>query len=278
MATELTPKSDEVLRRVGRNLVIFQQIEHCLKLLLANHKNAGPIDRYVENLQARAECVKKKMLGHLVEAYTTEVLRDAGEVPPEEERPDDWFAFSFQISVETEFLEGIRNDLKLMTDERNDLVHHFLPQWQPDNDDALTKALAYLDEQREKVLPMHEHLRSMIQHLHDSTKMFAEFVGSPEYKKQTELMWLQASPLVTLMSEVAAQHHRKDGWTYLAQAGSLAAREIPEEVANLKERYGFKTLKKLIQGTEIFELKDEQISDGHFRTLYRNKPNDRDNR
>lgn len=278
MSTELTPTSDEVLRRVGRNLVIFQQIEHSLKLLLANHKNAGPIDRYAANLQARVERVNKKMLGHLVEAYITEVLHDAGEEPPKEESPDDWLTFSFQIGVETEFLEGIRKDLKLMTDERNDLVHHFLQRWQLGSDNDVTKALAYLDEQREKVLPMREHLRSMVQHLHDSTKMFAEFVGSPEYKKQTELMWLQASPLVTLMSEVAARHHRKDGWTYLAQAGSLAAREIPEEIANLKERYGFKTLKKLIQGTEVFELKDEQISDGRFRTLYRNKPNDRDNR
>lgn len=271
MFTERTPTSDEVLRRVGRNLVIFQQIEHSLKLLLANHKNAGPINRYAENLQARAEYVKKKMLGHLVEAYTTEVLRDAGEEPPKEERPDDWFAFSFQISVETEFIEGIRKDLKLMTDERNDLVHHFLPLWQPDSDDAMAKALAYLDEQREKVLPMHEHLRSMVQHLHDSAKMFAEFVASPEYEKQTELMWLQASPLVALMSEFSARQHRKDGWTYLAQAGSLAAKEIPEEIANLKEHYGFKTLKKLLLGTEIFELMDEQISEGRFHTLYRIK-------
>lgn len=271
MFTERTPTSDEVLRRVGRNLVIFQQIEYFLKQLLANHKNAGPIDRYVENLQVRAECVKKKMLGHLVEAYTTEVLRDAGEEPPEEERPDDWFSFSFQVNLETEFIGGIRKDLKLMTDERNDLVHHFLPRWQPGNDDTMTKALAYLDEQREKVLPIHEHLRSMLQHLHDSAKMFVEFVASPEYGKQTELMWLQASPLVALMSEAAARHHRKDGWSYLAQAGSLVAREMPEEIVSLKERYGFKTLKKLLLGAEVFELMDEQISDGRFRTLYRNK-------
>jgi len=269
--TERTPTSDEVLRRVGRNLVIFKQIEHSLKLLLAHHKNAGPIDRYAESLQARAECVKKKMLGYLVEAYTTEVLRDAGEEPPEEERPDDWFAFSFQISVETEFMEGIRKDLKLMTDERNDLVHHFLPRWQYGNDDAMTNALAYLDEQREKVLPMHEHLRSMVQHLHESAKIFVEFVASPEYEKQIELMWLQSSPLVIFISEVAAQHHRKDGWTYLAQAGSLASREMPEEIATLKERYGFKTLKKLLLGAEVFELMDEQKSEGSFRTLYRNK-------
>lgn len=212
-----TPTSDEVLRRVGRNLVIFQQIEHTLKLLLANHKNAGHIDNYAANLQTRAESINKKMMGHLVEKYATEVLRDAGEEIPEEERPDDWFSFSFHISGETGFIEGLRRDLKMMTDERNELVHHFLPRWQPGNDEALTETMTYLDAQQEKVLPMYEHLRSTLQHLHESTKSFAEFVISPEYQKQTELMWLQASPLVALMCEVTAQHRRNDGWTYLAK-------------------------------------------------------------
>lgn len=242
-----------------------------MKLLLANHKNAGPIDGYARNLQARSECVKKKMLGHLVEAYATEVLYDARGEPPKDERQDDWITFSFKIGLETDFLEGIRKDLKLMTDERNDLVHHFLPRWQPDNEDEMTKALAYLDEQREKVLPMHEHLRTMLQHLSESATMFAEFVASPEYKKQTKLMWLQASPLVTLMRGVAARYHREDGWTYLDHAGNLAAREMPVETKNIKERYGFKSLKKLLIGAEVFELMDEKISDESVRTLYRNK-------
>jgi hypothetical protein len=259
------------LRRVGRNLVIFQQIEHSLKLLLANHKNAGPIDKYAENLQVRAACINKKMLGHLVERYATEVLRDAGEEVPEDERPADWFAFSFQISGETDFIEALRSDLQVMTDERNELVHHFLPRWQPGNDEVLTEALAYLEAQRERVLPMHEHLRSTVQHLHESAKMFAEFVASPEYEKQTELFWLQASPLVTLLCEVAAQYHRQDGWTYLAQAGDLATRDLPDEVKHLRERYGFKTLKQLLIGADFFDVLDEPLTGGRFRTLYRRK-------
>lgn len=269
--TERTPTSDEVLRRVGRNLVIFQQIEHSLKLLLANHKNAGHIDNYAANLRTRAESINKRMMGHLVEKYATEVLRDAGEEVPETERPADWFSFSFHISGETGFIEGLRRDLKIMTDERNELVHHFLPRWQPGNYEALTETMAYLDAQREKVLPMHEHLRSTVQHLNESAKSFAEFVTSPEYQKKTELMWLQGSPLVALMCEVTEQHRRNDGWTYLAQAGNLAARELPDEIKHLKERYGFKTLKKLLFGAEMFDVMDEPLSEGNFRTLYRLK-------
>ncbi len=271
MTTDRTQISDEVLRRLGRNLVIFQQIEHFLKVLLANHTNAGTPENYATNLQVQTECINKKMLGHLVEKYGNEVLQDAGAEVPDEERPEGWFAFSFRISGDSAFIESMRRDLKLMTDERNNLVHHFLPRWQPGKDTVLNDALSYLDAQREKVQPIHEHLRLSVQHLHDGAKSLAEFIDSPEYEKQAEFMWLQASPLVSLFCAVADQHHRKDGWTYLAQAGDLAAKELPEEVQQLKERYGFKTLKKLLIGSDMFDVQDEPLSDGRFRTLYRQK-------
>lgn len=259
------------MRRVGRNLVIFQQIEYFLKLLLAYRKNAGPVDRFPKNFQVNAACIDKKTLGHLVERYATEILCDAGGDVSEEEGPSDWLAFSFHISGETDFIEGLRSDLQVMTDERNELVHHFLPRLQPCNDEALTEALMYLDAQRERVLPMHEHLRSTAQRFSESAGMLAEFVASPEFKKQTKLFWLQASPLVTFLCEVAAQYHRQDGWTYLAQAGRLATRELPNEVKRLGDCYGFKTLKQLLIGAEYFDVLDEPLPRGGFRTLYRRK-------
>ncbi len=266
---DLKPKTNEVLRRVGRNLIVFQQIEHFLKVLLANHKNAGTPENYASNLQDQTECINKKMLGHLVDKYGTDVLQDAGAEVPENERADDWFRFSFHISGDTEFVESMRRDLKLMTDERNELVHHFLPRWQPNALDKLEEALAYLDVQREKVLPIYEHLRSTVQHFQDGAKKLAEIITSPEYEKQVELMWLQASPLVNLFCNVAIQCQRMDGWTYLAQAGDLATKELPDEVMYLKERYGFKTLKKLLIGAEMFEIFDEPLVGGAFRTLYK---------
>ena len=270
---ERTPISDEVLRRVGRNLVIFQQIEQSLKLLLANHKNAGPIGKYAENLQVRTACINKKMLGHLVEKYATEVLLDAGEDVPEEERPEDWFEFSFQISAEADRIAGLRSDLQVMINERNELVHHFLPRWQPSNEQALTDALAYLDAQRDRVLPMHEHLRASVKCLYESATKLVEFLDSPEFETHTEVFCLRASPLVTLFCEVADQYHRPDGWTYLAQAGALAKRDLPDEIAHLREHYGYKTLKQLLVGAGLFDVLDEPLIGGRFRTLYRRKVN-----
>lgn len=207
-----------------------------------------------------------------MEQYGKDVLRDAGEPVPEEEWPEDWFSFVFRVSGDTEFVATMRRDLQLMTDERNELVHHFLPRWQPASEDQLNAALAYLDAQREKVMPMHTHLTEMARQLTQTGEHLLAFISSPEYAQQSELLWLHSSPLVQLLSDVAKQVKRKDGWTYLAHAGKLAAQALPEEVKHLRERYGFKTLKKLLIGCEAFEIFDEPLSPDGFRTLYRLKP------
>ena len=269
--SDLKLTQDEVLRRLGRNLLLCQQIEHLLKLLLSTHKGGGTAETYRAAQQEHKDCINKKMLGHLVEKFGNELLQDAGEDVSEEERPAGWFSFTFRISGDTEFVESKRRDLKLMTDERNELVHHFFPRWQPNALDKMTETLAYLDAQREKLLPMHEYLKNTVTHMQESKRLLSNFAASPEGDEQYELMWLQASPLVNLLRDVATQYHRQDGWTYLAQAGDLAAKESPEEVKNLKEWYGFKTLKKLLVGCETFDVFDEPLPNGCFRTLYKNK-------
>lgn len=270
---ELEAAQQEVLRRVGRNLLLFQQIEYCLKFVLARHKNAGTLETYQENLQKRAEGIDRRMLGLLVEQYSRDVLQDAGEAIPEEEWPADWFSFVFRLSGSTEYIGGLRQDMKLMTDERNALVHGFLPRWQPQSADKLHEALLYLDAQRQKVIPMHEHLKLMVEQLIKSGEHAIAYFGSPEYEKQSQLLDLQGSLLATFLCNVATRVRRKDGWTYLAHAGTLAAREIPDELTHLKARYGFKTLKGLLVGTELFDIYDEPLKGEGFRTLYRLKEN-----
>ena len=166
-----------MLRRVGRNLVIFQQIEYFLKFLLSSHQHSGT----AETLQAKAqaECISTKTLGILVEKYKTEILHDAGEEVPEVERPAGWFSFSYRLSVEKEFLDSLHNDLKVMTDERNALVHHFLPRWQPGSDEAMAEALAYLDTQREKVFNASEALEGV-----KAYKSLAAFIELPEIQDE----------------------------------------------------------------------------------------------
>lgn len=262
--------SDEVLRKIGRNLLLFQQIESLLKLLLANYRVQSTADGLTADHERRQDRVQKQMMGLLVEQYVDDILSDAGETPPEPtESTLPLITTTFSISGDREFCESQRANMKLMVDERNDLVHHFLPRWRPDSLGHLTDAATYLDKQREKILPMLEHLKSVSESMRNAHQILGDFLASEEYERHFELLFLQDSSLITLLRDIASQIRRPDGWAYLAHAGKLARIHERDAVENMKERYGRHTLKKLLVASDLFDLFDEPLPTGGFRTLYR---------
>jgi len=263
---------DEVLRKVGRNVLLFQQIEALLKFLVANHRRDGSTSNFQERQQQRTEKAHKQMMGKLVEQFTDGILSDAGEPNAEpEEQNQIWMSFTFTTSGDREFYEAQRADMKRMVDERNELIHHFVPRWQPDSVEKMAEAAKYLDEQRARVLPMFEHLRSVSKALIDVGQSMAAFMASEEGQRHFELILLQHSPLVSVLKEVAEQKHRADGWAYLADAGRIVWLQEPEAVTHMKERQGHATLKKLAVASDLFEVFDEPLPNGRYRTLYRPK-------
>ncbi|HPH13691.1 MAG TPA: OST-HTH/LOTUS domain-containing protein [Burkholderiaceae bacterium] len=277
MSPDRTPASDEVLRRVGRNLVTFQLIESFLKFLVANSKFSQIVEYEDGSPREKSDegnSTARSMLGELVKKYVADVLVDAGAELPESELPIKAVCragFTFRVECERDALESLRVDLKRMTEARNELVHHFLPRWKPEDEDAMNEAMAYLDAQREMVLPMFDHLRATALGLQQSRQWMADYFASPESARDMELMLLQGSSLVRLLCDIAGQVQRADGWTYVATAGQVAAREMPDNLRDLKARYGFSTLKKLLIGSELFEVMDEPLENGGFRALYRLK-------
>lgn len=45
----------------------------------------------------------------------------------------------------------------------------------------------------------------------------------------------------------------------------------PDAVTRMEERYGHSTLKQLLIASELFDVLDEPLSNGGFRTIYRVK-------
>jgi|JI10StandDraft_1071094.scaffolds.fasta_scaffold428886_1 hypothetical protein len=276
MSSDRTPTSDEVQRRVGRNLIIFQQIEFFLKFILENSSSTHILPHganAIVETSAGGGRPAQQTLGTLVRTYLSDVLVEAGlEEMPESESPETAqcvFRFKFTMESEGAFVQRMRADLKLMTEQRNELVHHFLPRWKPGDETALNDALAYLDVQRDKVLPMFEHLKEMSLWLQRMRKSTAELFASPDFQRQFELFRLEHSPLISLFRQVHGRDTRADGWTYLSSAANVAAKALPDELAHLVERYGFKTLKQLLIGSELFDVMDEGMPKGGSRTLFR---------
>ncbi|MBX9916610.1 MAG: hypothetical protein E6Q59_10220 [Nitrosomonas sp.] len=261
---------DEVLRKIGRNLLIFQQIEGLLKMILGNSKVQGYARELAMNQEQRVNGMQKDMLGQLIQQYSDEILSESGEEPQEpRDLTEPWLSSSFKITADVTFVEKQLKAFEMVREERNRLVHHFLPGWHPDSPENLILASDDLDEQREKVLPVWEHLKSVAETMHQVKQVHAGFMASDEFIQQFELLWLQQSPLIQLFCDIAMQIGRSDGWACLAQAGKLVRMQLADDAARMSATYGHHSFKKLLIASNLFEIWDKALPQGGSRTFYR---------
>ncbi|MFC4519074.1 hypothetical protein [Cupriavidus pinatubonensis] len=272
-AEKIAPQAlkDEVLRKVGRNLLLNQQIEHLLKSILGIAKIEGTLADAGARLAARQEELRTTSLGGLLKRFRDEILTNPSEVRDEQNSPNTtqpWISTRFQIEIAPENREPLEADLALLARERNDLAHHFLPLWQPESLERMTETSIRLDEQHERIRAMHDRLRSILDTTREAGLAFSNFLGSPEWQEAFELIWLQGSRLIDLLLEIAANPRRADGWTDLSYAAAIAHAREPDALADRKARYGKESLKALVIKSQLFEVAEEEVPGG-VRTLIR---------
>lgn len=260
---------NEVLRKIGRNLLLFQQMEGMLKFLVGHCKVAGFQSEFPELLAKRAEAVSKRTMGQLIGDYLESSLREADSAAPvPDEVHEGWFSFHFTTGLDAASAEQHGAHLAEIVLERNELVHHLLPRWNPESLKSTSEADAWLDSQRAKALPELEHLRTTVSALQEGRRQLAEHLGSGAF----ELELLRHSPLVMMLGDIARQLGRDDGFVPLDLAGHLLRLHAAAEFAALKERYGHKTLKSLVLATRLFDIKEEPTPKGGPRVFFRVNP------
>lgn len=270
---EWRAKKDEVLRRIGRNLVLYQQIEFLLKALLSSTRIEGYAHEIERKIADRAASVASKPLKPLINQFIEECWSFGGQdADVGEDVNAAHYRFNFVIETDPARAESDKAVLMALVDERNHLAHTFLKRWKPLSRESTDEALAHLDHQHAQATPVRDHLKSAFEAMVAGQKEAAERlisdIDSPQYK----LAWLQQSRLVQLLAQIALTSAREDGWTLLSRAGDLLEQLAPEERERLKERYGHGALKPLLIASELFEVKDEPTGGGGSRVIYRVKP------
>lgn len=264
-----TPETDEVLRRIGRNVVNFQQVEHLLKYLNTHSAFRGPASELSARFEKHAATVQKKTMGELAGKLVDNVLR----LPPEDETPDVieeiWMGFRFSIETDAEFVDRHDQEMRALVDARNDLIHHFLPQWHSAVDGDTDNALAYLDAQRDETMRMMDRLQGWARSVDVGKKQLAEFWASAEGQRQFELAFMRGSRLVVMLGEIAKRMPRADGWVMLSTAANVIAREASAELTDLRKRFGYPNLKGVLLASELFDVTEEPTPGGGMRTIYR---------
>ena len=272
--TELKSLKDGVFLNVGKNVVLFQQIEVLLKALVKNSRIEAVAADFAALRQERLEQADKRSMGTVAGHFSRNVLPESVPDAGETEAVDDSLirlAVSFRIEGDENFRQERIAALQAVVDQRNELVHEFLPKWDWESVESMRSAVLYLLAQRKSAEAQFEFLRSVHANHQHALSLAAEFLESAEAERQFELCWLQQSTIVNLLRDAAIRFARPDGWLAIARAGEIVNQHAKEDLVSLRERYGFRTLPELIAGCGIFESRDEATENG-VRAVFRLKP------
>jgi hypothetical protein len=270
---ELIKARDDVLRKIGRNIVNFQKIEQLLKGVILFTRLSGYVSDLESNHKQNAEEIHSQPMGLLVKKYFDHIYSDASTTTAiSDEITEPYISISLGISADAAFIENKKAALKALVDERNELVHHLLLRLDLLSIQSCLEMGKVLDEQRERQKEEYEHLAAQIQQIKDTSAEASAFFASDEGQKAIERCLLQQSPVISLLFDLTTSLARLDGWTLLNLAAQQVQALLPDELVNLKKRKGCKTLKEILLASELFEIESETTNNGGTRVLYRVKP------
>ncbi len=257
---------NEVYRKIGRNVVLFQVLESYLKYIVAN----GSISGYASEIKAKQaehiSCVKKKTMGTLVGKYVEHIDPDYEKPPEPEVLTEPHFSINFRLEPDQSFYETKKQDLAELVDERNELVHNLLPEFNKNSEESCRMLEEKLDRQCEKIRSEIGQIEPVARTIKETRKKMADFFNSEEGEKQFYLLYLKSNSIVFLLADITTRTNRTDGWTSMSWAANLIQKEAPEEYSAIKKDYG---LKSLMLATGLFDICEEKTENGGSRILYR---------
>jgi len=274
MNPDLDGLRNEVLRKIGRNVVLFQQFEVMLKLLVTH----GTFSGYVRDLEDIKKQHKTKVMKQTLGQVAGQFLENThGEYPetddelPALKEKGGHISVSFRIESDEDYYLKTKDNLAKIVKERNDLIHNFPLNFNLDKIERLREAENYLDVQREALLPEHDKVKQYLQALDEGSKEIAKLIVSGEAERLWKLDELRQEYVVMLLGRIIEVAKRVDGWTLVVHAGQLLHQNAPDQLKEVKKKYKCKTIKDLILMTEIFDFEEESTTKGGRRAIYRFK-------
>jgi hypothetical protein len=272
---EHQPLVDEVHRKIGRNLMLLQHVEGMFKTLLILSRVGGASPDEIARFRSRRkEMIERHTLGELAGKFTSEILvkrgDDSSKIEPE--LPVGHFTFNYTVQANHDYVTQRTESLRVIVDERNELVHHFLAKWDRLSLQSTQTASAYLDQQNVRVANEANTLKNHLESLRHLSGLHHSAMASPEYEKQMEMMWLQGSQIVLLLVGLSRAAVDTDGWVGLDESGQLLWMRAKQDMASLKAMYGYNKLKPLLMASEVFDVREDFSTRGGVRVLFKLKP------
>ena len=265
----LEESKDEVLKSIGRNMLLFQQMEQVLKGIISLSDIAGYQSEFKQAQEKKTEWAKKQTMGTLVKHYIDNNDPDKEENKEPEVLKEPYISQSFYIETDQNSHNKQKAHIASLVEERNNLIHHFLPTFDYTSFDSCKKAKDKLDKQASKIRLEIKNLHVMLECILEGRKEIADFLASDEGKKQLTLNFVHRNSLTDKLLEICETESNDEGWMPLNKAINIINNNHTDELKNIKEKYGTKSLKKIMMKAELFEFKNEATPKGGSRVLYK---------
>lgn len=254
--TETSAAYDEVLRKIGRNLLLFQQAELIIKRLMKLGSYTA-IQGAAKDPQPDPHC--QMTLGQLRNLYVQKYLSQQPAPPSSSSTEPSASGLSIQINftlgLSSSESEARKLELDQLITERNQLVHHQFSTLNPESLERCRTAAAALDEQRHRILPSILHLQQDLSNVNDGLKIITDQLHSNEAMRQLFLQEIKESPLIQNLITIAQQSTDADGWTMLREA-ITKLQDFPEEkIREQCSQFGMKSLSALLEASRHFEIR-----------------------
>lgn len=268
MTENKLPKNvvSEIHRKVGRLVLLFQKTELLLKDLIArNNIVARPSELmsiYNEKLQDNSKCT----LGNLIKTYSESFYKER-KIDSEDLFINE-IIISHEMSLSCDDFDSACLRLKEIVDSRNLIVHNLLEKFETQNIEQCDNLVLFIDEEYRKAKNFFEELGSY----YDLMALAASF-HQTEYFKNHILNFSNADDLSRQMaSDIFEACKRDDGWVVLHKAANLLREQNYELCQDRKSKYGYTSIKKIMELSNLFEFKNETTINSGLRILYRLTP------
>lgn len=156
---------NDVLRKIGINVLNLQRMEVMLKVLVASAGFDGTISELRDRKRALDESVARRSMGVLVEDLFRSVFSGSTTSEPPEALSEEWISFNIRFEDTEEFKQDFRYALTSVVVERNKLIHQMLGKFDADSVESCRELGAILDLQNERIKPVFEKLQLLVQRL-----------------------------------------------------------------------------------------------------------------
>ena len=263
---------DEVLRKLGRNLLLFQEAENRLKWLAARRQVSGMSGDFQTTVDKTLRAVNKETLGGALRRVTEDSSLSERDLEKIEAAIVNDGGAHLELSFDFLGPEGEpdaswRERLEALVEARNSLVHHFLERFDLETPEGCRTASRHLDEQEAEhasvVADLHERCKNVAR----AAGMFAAALKQDDVREELRYgsLWLK---LDEVLRRVAKEGAQSDGWTYLNLVGQELATHEPGLLQRLRESFGHRSLREAVAAMDEFEMRDEPTGNG-VKVLYR---------